>query len=118
MGTQTQCGQMDPTWDTQTQHRHTDTAWEHEHTMAPTDPHKTHGPPTCFQSRRWKWTDSSALDFTSWAPGQPNNLWDKEDCAVLYHLSGEPQGQGDMGAHRDMGHEGCVVTMGELGCWC
>ncbi|KAM9028978.1 C-type lectin-like [Ara ararauna] len=39
-------------------------------------------------TRQWKWADSSAFDFTSWDHGQPKNMGDKEDCVVLYHLSG------------------------------
>ncbi|XP_057259737.1 C-type lectin Cal-like [Pezoporus wallicus] len=39
-------------------------------------------------SRQWKWTDDSVYDFKKWDVGQPNNMWDKEDCVVLYHLSG------------------------------
>ncbi|KAM9582422.1 C-type lectin lectoxin-Enh2-like [Guaruba guarouba] len=54
----------------------------------PPDSHKTHEPPMCFQTRQWKWADSSAFDFESWDHGQPSNMGDKEDCAVLYHLSG------------------------------
>ncbi|KAM6096161.1 uncharacterized protein VSU04_014140 [Chlamydotis macqueenii] len=34
-------------------------------------------------TRQWKWSDSSVFDFKRWAPGQPNNLWDQEDCVVL-----------------------------------
>ncbi|XP_064905539.1 C-type lectin Cal-like [Columba livia] len=39
-------------------------------------------------NRGWKWTDQSTLDYTSWARGQPNNLWNREDCVVLDSLSG------------------------------
>ncbi|GAB0175385.1 C-type lectin Cal-like [Grus japonensis] len=39
-------------------------------------------------SRRWKWSDNSVFDYKRWAPGQPNNLWDKEDCVVLDRFSG------------------------------
>nr|XP_021145862.1 C-type lectin Cal-like [Columba livia] len=28
-------------------------------------------------NRGWKWTDQSTLDYTSWARGQPNNLWNR-----------------------------------------
>ncbi|KAM8820194.1 C-type lectin-like [Eudromia elegans] len=33
--------------------------------------------------RSWKWSDNSVLSFQSWAPGQPDNVDDDEDCAVL-----------------------------------
>ena len=23
----------------------------------------------------WIWSDGAAMDFTAWAPGQPNNFW-------------------------------------------
>ncbi|KAM9277438.1 C-type lectin-like [Cariama cristata] len=39
-------------------------------------------------TRRWKWSDSSVFDYQCWARGQPNNLWNKEDCVVLERLSG------------------------------
>ncbi|XP_068256675.1 C-type lectin Cal-like [Nyctibius grandis] len=39
-------------------------------------------------TRRWKWSDNSVLDYKRWAPGQPNNLWDREDCALLERTSG------------------------------
>ncbi|XP_074997070.1 C-type lectin BpLec-like [Calonectris borealis] len=39
-------------------------------------------------TRQWKWSDNSAFDYKRWAAGQPNNLWDKEDCVVLDKLSG------------------------------
>ncbi|KAM6292922.1 C-type Lectin CRL-like [Porphyrio hochstetteri] len=37
--------------------------------------------------RRWKWSDDSVFDYTNWAPGQPNNLGDREDCVVLERYS-------------------------------
>ncbi|XP_065514322.1 C-type Lectin CRL-like [Caloenas nicobarica] len=39
-------------------------------------------------SRGWKWSDDSVIDYTNWAPGQPDNQWDKEDCVVLDVFSG------------------------------
>ncbi|KAM6092895.1 C-type lectin BpLec-like [Theristicus caerulescens] len=39
-------------------------------------------------TRQWKWSDNSPFDYKRWAPGQPNNLWDKEDCVVLDKFSG------------------------------
>ncbi|XP_053107652.1 C-type lectin BpLec-like [Hemicordylus capensis] len=36
-------------------------------------------------NRRWKWTDSSAVLFLSWAPGQPDNSDKREYCAALLH---------------------------------
>ncbi|XP_072712300.1 C-type lectin BpLec-like isoform X2 [Ciconia boyciana] len=39
-------------------------------------------------TRQWKWCDDSVFDYKSWAPGQPNNLWDKEDCVVRDRFSG------------------------------
>ncbi|XP_054059621.1 brevican core protein-like [Rissa tridactyla] len=39
-------------------------------------------------TRRWKWSDDSTYNYESWAPGQPNNLWDREDCVVLDAYSG------------------------------
>lgn len=47
-------------------------------------------PPRHPQTRQWKWSDNSAFDYKRWDRGQPNNLWDKEDCVVLDKLSGEP----------------------------
>ncbi|KAM6419507.1 C-type lectin-like [Pluvialis apricaria] len=39
-------------------------------------------------SRQWKWSDDSAFNYRQWARGQPNNLWDREDCTVLDKGSG------------------------------
>ncbi|XP_069739020.1 C-type lectin Cal-like isoform X2 [Phaenicophaeus curvirostris] len=39
-------------------------------------------------NRRWKWLDNSALDFTRWDAGQPNNLLHNEFCVVLEKTSG------------------------------
>ncbi|KAM6146502.1 C-type lectin-like [Phoenicopterus ruber ruber] len=39
-------------------------------------------------TRRWKWSDQSPFDFKRWAWGQPNNLWNREDCTVLDKFSG------------------------------
>ncbi|XP_030327924.1 C-type lectin-like [Strigops habroptila] len=39
-------------------------------------------------SRQWKWSDGSTFNYKSWDRGQPNNLWDIEDCVVLDQLSG------------------------------
>ncbi|CAN0021344.1 unnamed protein product [Bubo scandiacus] len=39
-------------------------------------------------TRQWKWSDNSVFDYKRWAAGQPNNLWDKEDCVVLDKASG------------------------------
>ncbi|KAM9635191.1 C-type lectin Cal-like isoform 1-T2 [Morphnus guianensis] len=39
-------------------------------------------------TRQWKWSDNSAFDYQRWDRGQPNNLWDKEDCVVLEKLAG------------------------------
>ncbi|XP_075582180.1 C-type lectin-like [Pelecanus crispus] len=33
--------------------------------------------------RQWKWSDNSVFNYKRWAWGQPNNLWDREDCVVL-----------------------------------
>ena len=31
----------------------------------------------------WLWSDGAAMDFTAWAPGQPNNFWsDRVDIAI------------------------------------
>ncbi|XP_063180850.1 C-type lectin-like [Chroicocephalus ridibundus] len=39
-------------------------------------------------TRKWKWSDDSTYNYERWAPGQPNNLWDREDCVVLDAYSG------------------------------
>ncbi|XP_018573088.1 uncharacterized protein LOC108912373 isoform X2 [Anoplophora glabripennis] len=32
---------------------------------------------------KWAWVDKSPVEFTSWAPGQPDNLSGKEDCICM-----------------------------------
>ncbi|XP_064297374.1 C-type Lectin CRL-like [Phalacrocorax carbo] len=39
-------------------------------------------------TRRWKWSDNSVFNYKRWAPGQPNNRWNREDCVVLEWSSG------------------------------
>merc|ERR1719461_1245466 len=33
--------------------------------------------------KKWEWSDGSAVDYTWWSPGEPNNVNGGEDCAEL-----------------------------------
>merc|ERR1719461_809136 len=34
--------------------------------------------------RNWEWSDMSAVDYTWWSPGEPNDINGGEDCAELF----------------------------------
>ncbi|XP_050730814.1 C-type mannose receptor 2-like [Eriocheir sinensis] len=36
------------------------------------------------QEEGYRWMDASPLAFSNWAPGEPNNVHDQEDCLALY----------------------------------
>ncbi|XP_035665131.1 neurocan core protein-like [Branchiostoma floridae] len=45
------------------------------------------------QSEQWKWTDGSRLDYTNWAPDEPNgslfsSFFHGEDCVSMYYKTG------------------------------
>ncbi|XP_066270603.1 perlucin-like isoform X2 [Branchiostoma lanceolatum] len=33
----------------------------------------------------WKWSDGTAVTYTNWYPGQPNNLRGNQDCGLMWH---------------------------------
>uniref|UniRef100_A0A3B3S0A0 C-type lectin domain-containing protein n=1 Tax=Paramormyrops kingsleyae TaxID=1676925 RepID=A0A3B3S0A0_9TELE len=37
-----------------------------------------------YKSNRFIWTDGSRWNFQKWAPGEPNNLWNNENCVESY----------------------------------
>jgi hypothetical protein len=37
-------------------------------------------------SSPFTWSDGSAPDYEAWAPGEPNNAYGNEDCALLYTM--------------------------------
>ncbi|KAH7698306.1 aggrecan core protein isoform 2, partial [Aphelenchoides avenae] len=41
----------------------------------------------------WRWLDGSAYDFSSWTPGEPNNVNEMEGCVEVRAHQGEYEGK-------------------------
>ena len=39
----------------------------------------------CFSERNFAWIDLSTVQFTHWAPGEPNGDEAEEDCVEIYY---------------------------------
>ncbi|XP_045107957.1 macrophage mannose receptor 1-like [Portunus trituberculatus] len=37
-----------------------------------------------IRKEEYRWLDHTPFNFTNWAPGEPNNVHDQEDCLALY----------------------------------
>lgn len=37
-----------------------------------------------LKTRRFIWIDGSRWNFVRWAPGEPNNAWNAEECTEMY----------------------------------
>ena len=57
---------------------------------------------------QWVWSDGSAVDYTNWDTGEPNNWMGDEDCALFW--SGGERGKWHDGA----GRENCNAALGYL----
>ena len=53
------------------------------------------------QEGRWLWLDGSELDYSPWAPGEPNNHQRPEGCAMLNY--GESEGWHDLPCDEHIG---------------
>jgi hypothetical protein len=49
---------------------------------------------------QWSWADGSTVSYTNWAPGEPNNFGNDEDCMELgYYADGKWNDNGCSAQH-------------------